>query len=305
METWLPVLLGIIPFSAIITWLWQKWFGVKNRALTIEHIESQQYFHKKNENIEIMVIYNNEHTCDALVTLRVAIKNTGKEDISQRLLVDPIKISFDKRYKILGATPVNEYEKIRPTVECVTDGILLSWALLKHQDQFQIDITAQNNSLDNGHDLAVDFYNSITYDINIEGIDGISFDKQETRKERNLKKTRFSLYFGIIYTLFLIGAAIYSNFTPDFNYELILQRDSIYRESVVAIFSEENIVKIKEAGETLTFDEFNHLYEISGIPTDLPNRSHVSFCIYLGYALLCLVLVILMVRRYRQRQHQS
>lgn len=93
-ETWISIVFGVIPFGGILTWLWKRYFGQKNRALTIEHIESKQYFHKKSDKIELKVVYSNKITCDALVILRVSIKNTGKEDISHRALIDPIKINF-------------------------------------------------------------------------------------------------------------------------------------------------------------------------------------------------------------------
>ena len=106
---------------------------------------------------------------------------------------------------------------------------------------------------------------------------------------------------GIIYTLFLIGAAIYSTFTPDFSYELLMQRDSTNVVSVVSIFADDNVVKMEDVGETLSIDDFNNNYDICGISTNLPNRSQVSFYIYIACAICCLLFVVQVIRRYRQR----
>ena len=101
-EFWISVVLAVIPILwGIAKWVWERFFAIKNRALAIEYVDSKQYFHKKNEKIELKVIYNSSLTCDSLVTLRVAINNCGKEDISGASLIDPIKISFSDKYEIL------------------------------------------------------------------------------------------------------------------------------------------------------------------------------------------------------------
>lgn len=183
-ETWISIIFGIVPFGGIVTWLLKRFFGQKSRALAIEHVESKQYFHKKSDKIELNVVYNNKVVCDALVILRIAVKNTGKEDISHQTLIDPIKISFGDKYKILEAYTVKEYNKIRPHITYQSNYIEVSWALLKHQDQIEIEIIAQNNSSENVRELSIDFFNSLSTDINIEGIDDISHGKQETNKDK-------------------------------------------------------------------------------------------------------------------------
>ena len=285
-----------------MTWFWKRYFGQKNRALTIEHIESKQYFHKKNDKIELKVVYNNKITCDALVILRVAIKNTGKEDVSHRALIDPIKITFSEKYKLLEANTVKDYDKIKPKVECESDSIKLSWALLKHQDQFEIEIIAQNSLPEKERELSIDFYNSISCDINIEGVDEISFEKQETTKEKVIKRSRDRVIFIVIYAVLLTLCAILTKYDSDFDYQLILQRDSTSVESLVSIFSKEGLVEVEAFEETLPIQEFNNTYAITAIPADLPNRKHLSLIIYSSAAILCYIGTILLLVKHRLKK---
>lgn len=302
-ETWISIIVGVVPFGGIVTWLWKRYFGQKNRALTIEHIESKQYSHKKNEKIELKVVYNNKITCDALVILRIAIKNSGKEDISHRALIDPIKITFSEKYKILEANTVKDYDKIKPCVKCKSKIIELSWALLKHQDQFEIEIIAQNNSPEKVSELSIDFYNSISYDINIEGVDEISFDKQETTKEKVIKRSRDRVIFFAIYAVLLTLCAILTNYDSDFDYQLIIQRDSTRVESLVSVFSKEDMVEVEVFEERLPIQEFNNTYAITAIPTDLPNRKQMSLVIYSSAAILCyLGAVLLLIMHYLRKK---
>ena len=302
-ETWISIIVGVIPFGGIVTWFWKRYFGKKNRALAIEHIESKQYFHKKTDRIELKVVYNNEITCDALVLLRVAIKNTGKEDIANRALIDPIRITFSEKYKILEANTVKVYEKIKPDVKCKSNSIELSWALLKHQDQFEIEIIAQDNSSGKVRELSIDFYNSISCDINIEGVDEIAFDKQETITEKVIKRSRDRVIFIAIYAVLLTMCAILTNYDADFDYQLILQRDSTSVESLVSIFSKEDMVKIEAFEEIIPIQEFNNTYAITAIPTDLPNRQQMSLIIYSSAAILCyLGAVLLLIMHYLNKK---
>lgn len=302
-EVWISIVIGIVPIVwGIGTWLWKRYFGQKNRALAIEHIESKQYFHKKSDKIELRVVYSNKITCDALVILRVAIKNTGKEDISHRALIDPIKINFGEKYKLLEASVVKNYDKIRPLVKCKPTYVELSWSLLKHQDQFEIEIIAQNNSPENVRELSIDFYNSISCDINIEGVDEIACDKQETAKEKVIKRSRDRIVFIAIYAVLLTLCAVLTNHDADFDYQLILQRDSTNVESIVSIFSKDDLVKVKAFEETLPIQEFNNIYAITALPMDLPNRKQMSLIIYSSTAALCFIGTILLLIMHNRKK---
>lgn len=295
-EVWISIIIGIVPIVwGIVKWFWERFYGVKKRALAIEYIDSKQYFHKKNDKLELKVIYNNVTTCDAVVTLRIAIKNTGKEDISKNALIDPIKISFSDKYEILEVVRVNEYEKIKPNIVYTNDVIMLSWALLKHQDQFEVDIIAQNKSVEKERELSVDFYNSLSYDLNIEGVDDISCEKKITAKEKIIINSRKQIAFIVIYAAVLTLCAFLTKSRSDFDYRLILQRDSTCVESLVSIFSKENLVEVDAFEEVLPIEEFNKCYVIGGIPTGLPNRNKVSLIIYTSAAICCYIGTILLL----------
>ena len=189
-EFWISSVLAVIPILlGIGKWIWRKFYAVKNRALSIEYIDGKQYLHKKKEKIELKVIYNSSLTCDSLVTLRVAINNCGKEDISGTSLIDPIKITFSDKYEILDVSRVDEYNKIKPSIIFTPSSISLRWALLKHENKFEIDIIAKSTSDD--HDLSVDLYNSLSCDINIDGIDEIQYEKQHTIKDNTQQKSKY------------------------------------------------------------------------------------------------------------------
>ena len=51
--------------------------------MSVEYIDGRSYTYKKNNKVEIKVIYNKRQVCNALVALRLSIRNTGKEDISK------------------------------------------------------------------------------------------------------------------------------------------------------------------------------------------------------------------------------
>lgn len=295
-EVWISIILSIVPLVwGIAKWVCVKLWGIKKRALSIEYIDSKQYFHKKNDKIELKVIYNNVTTYDAVVTLRIAIKNTGKEDISKAALIDPLKITFGENYEILEVTRVKEYEKIKPNIVYTANTVLLSWALLKHQDQLEIDIIAQNKSLEKERDLSIDFYNSLLCDINIEGVDEIYCEKKTTAKEKTIKKSRGLIILMAVYAVVLTLLTIQTYNSPDYNYMLMLQKDTLVVESKVQVYAKEKIVDIDYFSETVTIEEFNNNYKISGIPESYQKNNDILFIIYLSATILCFIATVLLL----------
>lgn len=295
-EVWISIILSIVPLVwGIAKWVCVKLWGIKKRALSIEYIDSKQYFHKKNDKIELKVIYNNVTTYDAVVTLRIAIKNTGKEDISKAALIDPLKITFGENYEILEVTRVKEYEKIKPNIVYTANTVLLSWALLKHQDQLEIDIIAQNKSLEKERDLSIDFYNSLLCDINIEGVDEIYCEKKTTAKEKTIKKSRGLIILMAVYAVVLTLLTIKTYNSPDYNYMLRLQKDTLVVESKVQVYAKEKIVDIDYFSETVTIEEFNDNYKISGIPESYQKNNDILFIIYLSATILCFIATVLLL----------
>lgn len=295
-EVWISIILSIVPLVwGIAKWVCVKLWGIKKRALSIEYIDSKQYFHKKNDKIELKVIYNNVTTYDAVVTLRIAIKNTGKEDISKAALIDPLKITFGENYEILEVTRVKEYEKIKPNIVYTANTVLLSWALLKHQDQLEIDIIAHNKSLEQERDLSIDFYNSLLCDINIEGVDEIYCEKKTTAKEKTIKKSRGSIILMAVYAVVLTLLTIQTYNSPDYNYMLMLQKDTLVVESKVQVYAKEKNVDIDYFSETVTIEEFNNNYKISGIPESYQKNNDILFIIYLSATILCFIATVLLL----------
>ena len=295
-EVWISIILSIVPIVwGIAKWVCVKLWGIKKRALSIEYIDSKQYFHKKNDKIELKVIYNDVTTYDAVVTLRIAIKNTGKEDISKAALIDPLKITFGENYEILEVTRVKEYEKIKPNIVYTANTVLLSWALLKHQDQLEIDIIAQNKSLEKERDLSIDFYNSLLCDINIEGVDEIYCEKKTTAKEKTIKKSRGLIILMAVYAVVLTLLTIKTYNSPDYNYMLMLQKDTLVVESKVQVYAKEKIVDIDYFSETVTIEEFNNNYKISGIPESYQKNNDILFIIYLSATILCFIATVLLL----------
>ena len=303
---WLPIILGIIPLVyGVLKWLYDKYFAIKKRSLSIEYIDSNQYFHKKNDKVELKVIYNNITTCDALVTLRIAIKNKGTEDIPYRYLVDPIKLSFSEKYEILEVSKVSSYDKIKPTIVYTADSISLSWALLKHGDQFEIEIIAQNKLFEKDRDLSVSFYNSMLCDINIDGIDNVLYDKQLTVKDKLNKNINVKIIFFVVYSAVFMFSAITTSYKPDFNFQLVVKRDSISMENLVSIYSEDRIVELDAFDDVLTIDEFNSNYEISGLMTDYPKRNKFSVVFYMIFAACFFITFVWLIAKKLLRNYKN
>ena len=303
-ETWISIIIGIVPIlGAIAKCLWKRFFSVKTKALTIEHIESKQYFHKKKDKIELKVIYNNTIACDAIVTLRISIKNTGKEDISHNALIDPIKLTFSDKYEILEVVRVREYEKIKPMIVYTANEIFLSWALLKHQRHFEIDIIAQNNLPEKDREFSVDFYNSMRCDLNIEGIDEILFNKKTTLNDKIIKRSRDTIIIVTIYAICLNLLAVLTKYGSDYDYQLLLQKDSTCISSPVSIYVKNNITEIKAFEEVIALEEFNNKYSIRGIPTDMPNKNQISFVVYLVVSIVCYIgACVLFIKHQRKKK---
>ena len=303
LEFWITSVLAIIPILwGIGKWIWEKFFAIKKRALSIEYIDSKQYFHKKNEKIELKVIYNSSLTCDSLVTLRLAINNCGKEDISGISLVDPVKISFSEKYEILDVSRVEDYNKIKPTIIFTPSSISLTWALLKHESKFEIDIIAK--STNDSHDLSVDFYNSISYDINIEGIDEIQFERQSTTKDTELRRSRKRINWLALYAIMLMVFAVRTYHFPDGSVVLTMQTDNKPIESLVTVYSKDKTVEVESCGEQLSIQEFNDKYTITGISKDSPDVNYVFFIIYLSGACICTAGTIILALRYIRRKYE-
>ena len=138
-------------------------------------------------------------------------------------------------------------------------------------------------------------YNSLSYDLNIEGVDDISCEKKITAKEKIIINSRKQIAFIVIYAAVLTLCAFLTKSRSDFDYRLILQRDSTCVESLVSIFSKENLVEVDAFEEVLPIEEFNKCYVIGGIPTGLPNRNKVSLIIYTSAAICCYIGTILLL----------
>ncbi len=304
-DNWFDIIILIIPFVGTgIKWIFCRIWGKKNRALSIEYTDGKLYTRKKNDKVELKVIYNKTVACDALVTLRIAIKNTGKEDIAKSSLVDPIKLTFDNKYDILDVSKVQQYDKIKPSIQYTANDVYVSWALLKHSDKFEIDIIAKKKSDIDTKESAIDFYNTMSYDLNIDGIDKLVFEKKITAKERALKKSRNKIWFFGIYAILFASFAFVSKSRPDNDYRLILQNDSTLVESSVLVYSKIDIVEIKEFDKKLSIDEFNTEYQISGLSHEVINTSFILFVIYLAAAICSLLVVSLLLVVYFQQKEK-
>lgn len=290
-EFCISFILAVIPILwGIGKWVWKHYFAIKRRALSIEYVESKQYIHKRNDKVELKVIYNNSITCDSLVTLRIAINNCGQEDIPESSLIDPITISFSDKYEILEVSRAEDYDKIKPSIIYTRNSIVVSWALLKHQSKFEIDIIAKSN---NKHrDLSTDFYNSLSCDINIVGIDDVPYERQSTTKDKALMKSKRKIFLVAIYTFFLLFSAIRTYTFPDYTVALSLQKDSLLHDSKIYVYSRNDIVEVDYFDESLTIHDFNDSYNIIGISGYTPKINSIFSIIYLCGACICVVGII-------------
>lgn len=127
---------------------------------------------------------------NALVILKARIKNIGKDDISKSTLVDPIKINCPNDYTIINATLINPNDKVRPTIKYSQQCVEVSWDLLKHGKDLEIEIIACINNLSENSELAIDFYNSLSIDINAEGIDVVDKNIELSKKEQVLRSRK-------------------------------------------------------------------------------------------------------------------
>lgn len=302
-EFWISTVLAVIPILlGIGKWIWRKFYAVKNRALSIEYIDGKQYLHKKKEKIELKVIYNSSLTCDSLVTLRIAINNCGKEDISGTALIDPIKITFSDKYEILDVSRVDEYNKIKPSIIFTPSSISLRWALLKHENKFEIDIIAKSTS--DNHDLSVDLYNSLSCDINIDGIDEIQYEKQHTIKDKEQLRSKRKIKSLAIYSFVLMWCAVLTYGSPDSSMFITIRTDDLSTESWVRVYSKDKTVLVEAYDEELSIQEFNDKYTIIGISKDHPDKEYMFYIIYLSSAGIGVLITIIMALMYIKKKHE-
>ena len=240
--------------------------------------------------------------CNALVALRLSIRNTGKEDISKSSFADPIKFAFDDKYEILDVTKSQQYEKIRPFIQFTSSQIYISWSLLKHSNSFEIDIIAQKKSGVGMIDSAVDFYNGMSYDLNIVGVDELLIEKKITRAERILKKSRAKICFFAIYFVMFAFMAFASKNRPDNEYELILQNDTTLVETAVFVYAEDSVVKIEEFDKKMSIEDFNNEYQIRGVSHKIFDISLIFYVVYIVVAILSFLMVILWVINYIKKR---
>ena len=303
-EFLISFVLAVVPILwGIVKWFWNRFFSKKKRALSLEYVDSKQYFNKKNDKIELRVIYNNSLPCDSLVTLRVAIKNSGKEDISSVALIDPVKISCSDKYEILDVSRVEEYSKIKPSIIFTPSSVSISWALLKHESKFEIDIIAKSTT--KNRDLSVNFYNSLYCDINIEGVDDIRYERQFTTEDKELRRFRKKIKLLAVYSIMLMLFAIRTYSFPDYTSYLSLQADSLSMESRVDVYSRNKTIKIHSSDEHLLIQEFNDRYTITGIADKYPNNNNVFYIIYFSGAVICALGTITLSLMYIKRKYDK
>ena len=146
-EFWIPCIISAIPIlCGVVTWGYKKLKKIRKKALLLENFESKQYIHKEHDRVELRVLYDKKIQYNALVISKVKLRNIGKEDIGKTTLVDPLKISCTDDYTIINATIINPSERIRPNIKFTQQSIELSWDLLKHGKEIELEIIACINN---------------------------------------------------------------------------------------------------------------------------------------------------------------
>ena len=273
-EFWFPCLLSALPILyAIIRWGYKIVKKERKKALIFENIESKQYIHKEHDKVELRVLYNKKINYDAIVILKARIKNIGKEDISKTTLVDPLKISCTDDYTIINATIINPSERIRPNITFSQQSIELSWDLLKHGKEIELEIIACINNPSEKTELAIDFYNSLLVDVNAEGIDSVDKNIELSRKEQGMQIRKKFLWVYFVMMLILSGYLIFiqPRNIVQYNVEYLISTDSTQFVSTIGFSSHKEMLCVNDEREQKAyssiadFNSSNRIIKIESI----------------------------------------
>lgn len=262
-EFWIPCIISAIPIlCGVVTWGYKKLKKIRKKALLLENFESKQYIHKEHDRVELRVLYEKKIQYNALVISKVKLRNIGKEDIGKTTLVDPLKISCTDDYTIINATIINPSERIRPNIKFTQQSIELSWDLLKHGKEIELEIIACINNPSEKTELAIDFYNSLLVDVNAEGIDSVDKNIELSRKEQSVQ---FRKRFIWVYFIIMLICSIYLVFIQprnfiQYNVEYLIGADSTQFVSTLGFSSyREKLCINNEKGQEIysSVEDFN------------------------------------------------
>lgn len=251
-EFWIPCIISAIPIlCGVVTWGYKKLKKIRKKALLLENLESKQYIHKEHDRVELRVLYDKKIQYNALVISKVKLRNIGKEDIGKTTLVDPLKISCTDDYTIINATIINPSERIRPNITFSQQSIELSWDLLKHGKEIELEIIACINNPSEKTELAIDFYNSLLVDVNAEGIDSVDKNIELSRKEQSVQFRKKFLWVYFVMMLILSGYLIFiqPRNIVQYNVEYLISTDSTQFVSTIGFSSHKEKLCVNDERE--------------------------------------------------------
>lgn len=310
---WFPILLTLLPILyGVIRVLYIRLRKIRNRALLFENIESKQYVYTKNDQIELRVLYNRKISYDALVILKARIKNIGREDLSSSILIDPINLSCNEKYSIVDARVVNQYEKIKPEISFDENNVKLSWALLKHDCDIEIQIIAQILDVKITAKPAFVFFNELVVDINADGIDNVDKPIELTRSQ---KKNRVAILVLIGYLIFSIigGVANYfviqrkNYYDLEFNCNVDSSKANIYtiayqptKDSVVLVVDDNKLFfSIEEFNRCVNINNISSVENVKRVFIKEQKRTIIPYIIIF---VLIIILLLIMILKYKRNK---
>ena len=300
-EFWFPCLLSALPILyAILRWGYKIVKKERKKALIFENIESKQYIHKEHDKVELRVLYNKKINYDAIVILKARIKNIGKEDIRKDILVDPIKINSTDNYTIINASVLNPNDKVRPTINYSERSIDLSWDLLKKGKAIDIEVIASIKDFDDKSELALDFYNSLSIDVNADGLDAVDKNVELTKAEQFVRFMKIVIWAYLLITIIMFGYSCYKLPTKLFhNIEFTICADSVSYNSTLGLSHHNNklcVVDNNGTSKYYSIEEFNQLHSISKINDIQQAKEDAKDNIWsLVWTHLLLIIVIIMM----------
>ena len=235
---WIFGMCTVLPIiGGVVSWMYKKCKKIRKRALLFDNIECKPYIHKEYKNVKLQVIYNNNDVYDALIVLKARISNIGEEDLSwDEVFADNIKIKCADKFEFINAVLSESYERIKPNVKIVNKKeIEVNWRLLKRKGYFDIEIIAKIDSENEYSDISIDFYNSLTIDINASGIDNVDKIKLQTKEYKRHRRSFIfqTIYMFLLWFMFIVLYVTYPN-TSYYNLTYMVEIDSCQYISTIA-----------------------------------------------------------------------
>lgn len=267
---WLCAVLIPITIGYIIKLLFRP-FKKSDYDLRCEDLFFGYYSGKDTNGIKTLLMHDGSIINDTVIQDSFKIINSGKNDISNVEIFNPLTIEIPEGFEILSVEikANNSQISISHKISDNKRSLEILWDLLKSGNNFNVIITATHSNEDFNVKEASSFFNSLSFNIYAKGI------KQIRKSQAIIEKEKQYYKYPMLIAVFLLGIMLLadSKYIP---HVLPVKCEIVEESNHIINASESGVIVYDAANNKFVFtndsivrfysiDDFDDHYEIRNI----------------------------------------